>query len=68
MTLFLSPAKSGKLTWGVGPSFNLPSASNPEVLGSGKFGLGPSGVVFLQNRTLDHGWAGEQCVVGGGRR
>ncbi len=48
MTLFLSPAKSGKLTWGVGPSFNLPSASNPEVLGSGKFGLGPSGVVFLQ--------------------
>lgn len=48
MSLFWSPAASGKLTWGVGPSFNLPTASNPEILGDGKFGLGPSAVVFLQ--------------------
>lgn len=48
MSLFFSPAKGGKLTWGVGPSIGLPSASNPEALGSGKLGLGPSGIVFLQ--------------------
>ena len=48
MTFFFSPAKAANLTWGVGPVFGLPTASNPEVLGSGKWGLGPSGVVFLQ--------------------
>jgi hypothetical protein len=48
LTLFFSPAESSSVTWGVGPIFGLPSASNPEVLGSGKFGMGPSGVVFIQ--------------------
>jgi hypothetical protein len=48
MTLFFSPAKGGAFTWGVGPVFGLPTASNPEVLGSGRWGLGPSGVVFIQ--------------------
>ncbi len=47
LTLFFSPAKAGRLSWGVGPIFGLPTASNPEILGSGKFGLGPSGVVFF---------------------
>ncbi len=46
-SLWFSPAKVGALTWGVGPSITLPTASNPEVLGSGKLSLGPSGVVFL---------------------
>lgn len=40
-------SSDGALTWGVGPSVTLPSASNPEVLGSGKVSLGPSGVFFL---------------------
>jgi hypothetical protein len=48
LSLYFSPAKSGKLTWGFGPSFGLPTASNPEVLGSGKLGMGPSAIVFLQ--------------------
>ena len=47
LTLFWSPAKTGKLIWGVGPIFGLPTATNPEVLGSGKWGLGPSAVVFF---------------------
>lgn len=46
MTLFFSPAKASSLTWGVGPIFGIPTASNPEILGSGKWGLGPSAVVF----------------------
>jgi hypothetical protein len=46
LSVFLSPAKASSLTWGVGPAINLPSASNPELLGSGKLSLGPTGVVF----------------------
>ena len=45
-TAWLSPAEASSLTWGVGPSITIPSASNPELLGSGKLSLGPSGVVF----------------------
>lgn len=48
LTLFWSPAKAAKVTWGVGPIIGLPTASNPEMLGSGKFGLGPSAVLFYQ--------------------
>jgi hypothetical protein len=39
-TFFLSPAKSGELIWGVGPTFTLPTATD-KLLGSGKFSLGP---------------------------
>jgi hypothetical protein len=44
--LFLSPAEAANPTWGAGAAMYLPTASNPEVLGSGKFSLGPAGVVF----------------------
>jgi hypothetical protein len=44
--LFASPADAGAFTWGVGPALVLPTASNPEVLGSGKLSLGPSAVLF----------------------
>ena len=40
-TSFFSPAKPGKCLWGVGPVFQIPTATD-EVLGSGKWGLGPS--------------------------
>ena len=44
-TAFLSPnAKSG-LIWGVGPIFQLPTATN-DKLGSNNFGMGPSAVVL----------------------
>jgi hypothetical protein len=41
LTAFFSPAKPGKILWGVGPVFQIPTATD-EVLGSGKWGLGPS--------------------------
>lgn len=45
--MFFSPAKGSNVTWGLGPVFLLPTASNPEMLGTGKWGLGPAGVVFI---------------------
>jgi len=44
---FLSPAKPGKIIWGVGPQLVLPTATNP-VLGQGKWSAGPSLVVLAQ--------------------
>ncbi|HZD32167.1 MAG TPA: neuromedin U [Candidatus Angelobacter sp.] len=46
-TFFLSPKKPGKLIWGVGPTFIIPTATN-DILGQGKFSLGPSVVVLTQ--------------------
>jgi hypothetical protein len=46
-TAFFSPAKSGRVTWGVGPVFLLPTATN-NALGSERFGIGPSAVVLTQ--------------------
>jgi len=46
-SFFLSPAKPGKVIWGVGPTFVLPTATNP-VLGQGKWSIGPSVVVLAQ--------------------
>jgi hypothetical protein len=44
-TLFLSPAKPGKLIWGVGPIFVFPSATD-ERLGTEKWSAGPSAAVL----------------------
>lgn len=44
-TGFFSPKKPGKLTWGIGPVFLLPTATD-DALGSDKWGAGPS-VVLL---------------------
>ncbi len=46
-TFFLSPRKPGKLIWGAGPAFVIPTATN-DILGQGKFSLGPSLVVLTQ--------------------
>ena len=46
MSLFWSPAKARALTWGAGPAIVLPTSSNPEVLGSDKWSIGPTGVIF----------------------
>ena len=46
-TFFLSPSKPGKLIWGAGPVFVLPTATN-KVLGQGKLSLGPSAVALVQ--------------------
>jgi hypothetical protein len=42
-TLFFSPTGFG-LTWGIGPTFLLPTATS-DFLGSGKWGAGPAAVV-----------------------
>jgi hypothetical protein len=48
-SLFLSPKAptAGGLVWGVGPVFLLPTATD-DLLGSGKWGIGPTGVVLRQ--------------------
>jgi len=48
-SLFLSPKapSSGGLIWGVGPVFLLPTGTD-DLLGSGKFGVGPTGVALTQ--------------------
>jgi hypothetical protein len=50
-TGFFSPKNSSPLTWGVGPVLLLPTATD-DVLGSDKWGAGPS-VVFL---TMPGNW------------
>jgi hypothetical protein len=46
-TFFLSPANAGKLIYGVGPAFVLPTATSTQT-GQGKFSLGPSVVALVQ--------------------
>jgi len=46
ITGFISPSQS-EITWGVGPAFIVPTATN-EFLGGKKFGIGPSVVVLKQ--------------------
>jgi hypothetical protein len=46
-TFFLSPAKPGKLIWGVGPAIVIPTATST-VLGQGKLSFGPSVVALVQ--------------------
>ena len=54
LTLWLSPEKEkkeGAITWGLGPAFLLPTATD-DLLGSEKWGAGPSAIVLRQA----HGW------------
>jgi hypothetical protein len=46
-TFFLSPANAGKLIYGVGPAFILPTATSTQT-GQGKLSLGPSVVALMQ--------------------
>ena len=46
-TFFLSPAKPGKLIWGAGPVFVIPTATS-KALGQGKLSIGPSIVALVQ--------------------
>jgi hypothetical protein len=45
LTGFLSPAKPGKIIWGVGPVFRFPTATD-DLLGAEKWSAGPSAVVL----------------------
>lgn len=46
-SLFFSPAKSTGVTWGIGPSITIPTATD-DLLGSGKWSLGPTAVILVQ--------------------
>lgn len=47
-SLFFSPKpEPGGLIWGVGPVFNIPTATD-DLLGSSHFGVGPTGVFLWQ--------------------
>jgi len=45
-SLFLSPAKPGKIIWGMGPAFSFPTATD-EVLGADKWSAGPTAVALM---------------------
>jgi hypothetical protein len=45
-TFYFSPAKATELIWGIGPSFNLPTATATS-LGSAKFSVGPAAVALV---------------------
>ena len=49
-TFFFSPKNSGKLIWGVGPQFILPTATD-HILGQGKVSMGPSVVALISPKT-----------------
>lgn len=55
VTAFLSPANSGPITWGVGPSVQLPTGTD-DATGTRKWAAGPSAVAL----TMQGPW-----VVGG---
>jgi hypothetical protein len=46
-SIFLSPCAAGPVIWGAGPVIVFPSAS-ADVLGSGKWSMGPTAVVLTQ--------------------
>ena len=45
-SFFLSPAKAEGLIWGIGPTFNLPTAT-ASALGSTQFSMGPAAVALV---------------------
>ena len=64
-TLFLAPAKPGSIIWGAGPTFTLPTASD-RLLGSGKWSMGPAGVVLtIQGPWVFGALLNNQWSVGG---
>jgi hypothetical protein len=46
-TFFLTPAHTGTVVWGVGPSLLIPTATDTNT-GAGKWGLGPSLALIVQ--------------------
>lgn len=51
-SMFFTPSSLGKVIWGVGPAFNIPTRTN-DLLGSPEFGIGPT-VIAL---TMPGNWA-----------
>lgn len=49
-TAWFSPKKAEKITWGIGPVFQIPTAGGADEFGTREFGIGPSIVALT---TLD---------------
>jgi len=47
INLYVSPKKAGSLVWGLGPAILVPTRTHPE-LGSDRWALGPSGILFYE--------------------
>jgi len=45
-TAWLAPTKASKIIWGVGPVFQIPTASDADEFGTREFGIGPSVVAL----------------------
>jgi hypothetical protein len=55
ISAFFSPSQTKNgLTWGVGPAFLVPTATNT-YLGNGKFGIGPTAVALKQANGFTYG-------------
>jgi len=52
LSLFFTPRKPGKLIWGVGPAIGMPTATDLNTLGSGKWSAGPAIIALIQPK----GW------------
>jgi len=68
-TFFFSPKNSGKLIWGAGPQFILPTATN-DILGQGKVSMGPAVVVLTQPKPWTIGVlvSNDWSIAGSGSR
>jgi hypothetical protein len=53
-SFFFSPKKSKPFIWGVGPVFQLPTATD-DSLGAGRWGMGPTGVILKQSGPWTYG-------------
>ncbi len=55
-SLFLSPSAAGPggIIWGAGPVFLLPTSTDP-LLGTDRWGAGPTGVVLMQSGPWTYG-------------
>lgn len=53
-TLFFSPKDPHPFIWGIGPAFLIPTGTDP-LLGSEKWGAGPSGLIVKQEGKFTYG-------------
>lgn len=54
-SFFFAPSKVGKVIWGVGPTFIIPTATG-KTLGQGKLQIGPTAVVLVQPKKWTFGF------------
>ena len=47
-SFFFTPRNAGSFVWAIGPAFLWPTATDPDLLGTGKWGAGPTALLLLQ--------------------